>query len=367
MKLLHIVGEIDGGGVGAVVYNYIKYMDVDDISFDVLAFEVENGKIQLLDEPFQELGVKIHYFKHRNNGYYKHFKAFRKLLYDNKYDVVHCHFGIWSTPYLLIAKMMGISVRIAHSHIARDEYRGIKQVCLNLSKPFLYGVTTHRFACGIEAGRNLWGNRAFYVLNNAVNVEMFSYNETIRNKKRKELCIKSNEILIGHVGRFCYQKNQEFLIKIAKSLKCRGDKYKLVLVGSGENEVYIKEVIQKEGLGDMVLLLGLRDDIHELLQAMDLFLLPSRYEGLPVVAIEAQTAGVDVIVSDKVTREVGILNNTMFLSIDSSVEKWVDTIEKNCLKEYLLRHEAASIMKENGYDIKIESKKLREYYLNIIK
>lgn len=372
MKILQIVGEIDGGGVASVVLNYLKCIDVKKIKVHILALKKDDKKQQLMQKDFEELGCKIIYIEHRNKGYIRHFKMFKKILEHEKYDIVHCHFGIWSMPYLVIAKQLGIKCRIAHSHVTMSEYSKKKNIILAFFKPILRNVTTHKFACGKDAGEYLWGKHSkFYIMRNAIDTCRFKYSEVIRNEIRDELNIKRNEIVIGHIGRFSNQKNHEFIIDLAQSLRDSGQmNIKFVLVGDGEKFEKIKTQVKEMRLDSKICLLGLRDDVERIMQSFDIFILPSFYEGFPVVGVEAQSNGLPVLFSDLITKEVKLLDSTEYLTVndDLSIEIWGKEIKKIISKlNSADRENKDDIVKKLGYDIKIESRKLGKFYENIIK
>lgn len=368
MKILQIVGEINGGGVGAVVLSYLSHMNLTNIKCDVIAFRIKDRQHQLLENEFRDIGCNVIYMDHRNTGYVKHFRAFRRILEMGRYDAVHCHFGIWSTPYLLEAANLGIKIRIAHSHVANDEYGRIKQTLLNLTKPLLNCCVTDRMACGYDAGKYLWNNKKFVVLNNAIEIEKFQYNEALRKEYRSKFKIDEHSVVLGNVGRFSYQKNQWFLVHLYENLKKYSDNIKLILIGEGEEYKEIECYVKKKKLEESILLLGLRKDVAALFQMIDVFLLPSRYEGLPVVAIEAQCAGVPCVLSDKITKEVVIRKNLMMLPIEPEnecIETWgkkiVELVVNNSV--YDDRKRSGDEVRIAGYDIHAEAEKLRQFYV----
>lgn len=368
MKVLHIVGEIDGGGVGAVVLNYVRHINKENNEFHILAFEKSDKKEQLLQSEFEKYGCKVIYIEHRNQGYIKHFKTLKTMIQKEKYDIIHCHFGIWSAPYLFIAMITGVKTRIAHSHVTMTSYSSGKEHILNLFKPLLKFTVTDKFACGRDAGRYLWGdNSDFYIMKNAIETDEFKFNAEIRQLYRKKLGIKENTVVIGHIGRFCYQKNQEFIVEIADKLLKNHCNVLFILVGDGEDFEHINKVICEKNLSSSFMLLGLRNDVNSLLQVFDIFILPSRYEGFPVVGVEAQTSGLYTILSDKITSEVDLLDSTTYLSIETGVDLWVKEIEKLLQNEIKInRSVCAEIVKNLGYDIATESENLIRYYQNAI-
>lgn len=368
INVLEIVGEIDGGGVSSVVYNYLSHMDLTDFNIDVLAFKNEkneNGQKQLLHDSFTKLGVHIYYFDHRNKGYKDHFKKYSSLLEEKKYDIVHCHFGIWSTPYLSRAKKSGVKARIAHSHVSNDEYHGIKMAVLNMSKILLNHYVTDRFACGIAAGHYLWGEKDFYVMNNAIDTCKFKFNTDIRNEIRNQYSIQDDQICLGNVGRFCYPKNQKFIIKLLKMLKENNVNFSMMFIGDGKDINDVKNLAKEYGVDQYCNFIGLVNNVNDYLNAMDLFLLPSNYEGLPVVSIEAQANGLPVLMSSSITSEVLLLNQSKSISLENPNE-WIKAIE-GYKSNGEARLNGIDAITKKGYSIVDEADKLKEYYLRLIR
>ncbi|MDO5344495.1 MAG: glycosyltransferase [Lachnospiraceae bacterium] len=366
LRILQIIGEINGGGVGAVVYNYLSHMNRRDMQIDILAFGIDGVEEQLQESKFRDLGCRVFFLPHRNKGYRRHFSEYRRLIRDGRYDIVHCHFELWSAPYLAIARTEGVGVRIAHCHIAASEYAGMKARLLRLMRPMLSWGTTDRFACGKDAGRYLWKDKDFYVMNNAVDAEAFRYDRKIREKKRRELQLSDNTILVGCVGRLSEQKNPRYTLEIAEALARNQVNYKLIMIGNGELYDEVEQLIKSKHLQKYVSLMGLRQDVNEWMQAMDVFILPSRYEGLPIVGIEAQASGLFTLLSENVTPEVKLLSSVRVLSIQQDAGLWAEQI----IKGYRLNAEAdreKSIhdVVRAGFEINSESEKLRNYYWSL--
>jgi len=268
------------------------------------------------------------------------------------------------------AKKSGVGVRIAHSHSTTNKKEWKKNLMKNALKPFSKIYATDYFACSRLAGRWLFGNKAYnrgevHLLNNAIEVDNFLYNEKVRLKKRKELSIKKNTLVIGHIGRFVKQKNHEFLLDIFKEIHEKEPNSILLLAGTGPLLEDIKKKVEELDLTDNVKFLGQRNDANELYQAMDIFLLPSLYEGLPVVGVEAQAAGLLCILSTSMTEETKILSTTKFVSLDQSSKDWAEII----LKEYsnFTRTNTLKEIQKNGFDIKTEAKKLEKKYRELNK
>lgn len=225
-----------------------------------------------------------------------------------------------------------------------------------------FSVTDY-WACSEIAGKWMFKNRNFRVIHNAINVSDFVYNESIRQKVRTQLGLLKDEFVIGHVGRFSYQKNHDFLIDVFNEVHRRLPEAVLILIGDAvEDELYLnkaKQKVKELNLVENVRFLGIRNDVPDLMQAMDCFLFPSRFEGLGIVIIEAQTAGLPCYVSSVIPNEVKITNLVDFISLNESPENWAEKIIKN--KNYKRKDISKEIIKA-GYDINTEIKKMQKFY-----
>jgi Glycosyltransferase len=362
MKILEIVGSINGGGVGSVVYNYISHMDLTTLDIDILTFK-EAGKEQILEKPFKSLGCNVIYIDHRNKGYIKHFIKYIKILQKNKYDVVHCHFNEWSLPYLYYAKKNGVAKTVAHSHTSVNEFHGVKRIITEAMKKLLPRVATDRIACGKKAGDYLWGDLSYTILNNAIDLQEFKYNQEIRKNMRNSLGINDNDFIVGFVGRLSPEKNPMYFLEIIKELNATQTKCKGIIVGDGIQSDLLKEKTSELCLTDKVQFLGLRNDVQNILQAIDCILMPSIYEGMPVSAVEAQAVDLPIVMSSQVTLDVKFTERAYYLPLEN-IEKWVSLVSeiKNLCKKHI-RKSDKEIISKKGFDISIESKKLRAIYL----
>lgn len=266
------------------------------------------------------------------------------------------------------AQKAGVKVRIAHAHntqIIRDYKWALKIVCKRLL-PF---AATDLWGCGRDAGiyyfgKKRWNERGV-IIRNAIETDKFAFNTAVRDEMRKKYDLKGKKVL-GHVGRFNLQKNHNRLLGIFVAYQKRNPESVLVLVGEGELESEIREKAEKFGVADKVIFAGLRQNVNEWYQMMDVFLLPSLFEGLPVVGVEAQAAGLPCIFSDRVTDEVALSDQVIRLPLEVEDEKWVEAIE------YLILHkkdrkQGETVVKQAGYDIAIEAKRLQNLYLSMSK
>lgn len=237
-------------------------------------------------------------------------------------------------------------------------------------RPFSKKYATDYFACSELAGRWLFGDKTFEqgkvtIINNAIDLDKFKYDEKIRKDKRKELGIKDDTLVIGHVGRFVAQKNHTFLIDIFNELHKKEKNSILLLIGQGPLMDEIKQKVDLHGISDSVKFLGQRDDVNELYQVFDVFLLPSLYEGLPVVGVEAQATGLLCELSSDMTKETKVLNTTRFISLDISAEEWSSIILNNYSK--FKRHDTKEEITKNNFNIMKEASKLEDKYDGLLK
>lgn len=362
IRILHVAPGLDSGGIAKVIYNYYSRMDGSIIKFD---FAIFNPEVGLIEEKLLKMGCKVYHITQKKQDYKKFKQDLEKIFTNNAYDAIHAHQNLMSFFVLYYAKRFGIKNRIIHSHnylpnvgVREGVIRNIA-ICLN-SK-----LSTKNFACGIGAAEYVYGKKAFAnglveILPNAIEVNEFKFNSSIREHIRKKYGLE-NKFIIGHVGRLSYEKNQGFLIDIIQKLKDSNKNIVLLLIGNGPDEEELRRKIQDLRLEEYIKMLGKRDDVSAIQNAMDLFLLPSLFEAFPLTAIEAQVNGLKSILSDRVHREVIINQNVCSLSIDSGVEIWVDKI-KTIIDEGEYSREMHPRMQ--NYDINENVKRLQTYYLN---
>ena len=246
---------------------------------------------------------------------------------------------------LLAAKKAGASIRILHSH--SSSRFGFEWVLHFILRPLCNKLPTLRLACGERAGKWMFGTKAFEIVPNGISTCNYRYNETTREKYRKEYDLLG-KIVIAHIGRFDKVKNQAFLIDIFREYHKSNSESKLVLVGTGKMQDDCRRKVAEYGLEESVVFLGIRSDISDLLQMVDVFVMPSLYEGFPVSLMEVQAAGVPAVVSDSISRETNLYGNVRFVKLEDGVEKWVEAIEASIGKRDPLGYK---ILYDLGYDI----------------
>lgn len=357
-RILHVVPNMQAGGLETLIMNIYRNINRDKVQFDFL---VHYQGDFFFDNEIRNLGGKIYKLSIRDdNNFIKYLKDLRHFFYEHKeYSIVHGHMESLGRFYLKEAKRNKIPIRIAHSHNSSTE-KTIKGYVKSLLLKEYDKYATDLFACSKQAGNYMFKNKEFLVLNNAIDTEKFSFDQNIRNEVRKELDIK-DKFVIGHIGRFCEQKNHKFIIEIFEKVLKRNKNSVLILVGSGELEDNIKELVKIKGIEDNVKFLGVRKDIPNIYMAMDCFLFPSLFEGLGIVAIEAQCSGLPVIASDVIPEEANVTDKFCKVSLNESVEKWADIV--NAFSNNIVRNNESENVKEAGFDIKELTKKLEKYYL----
>lgn len=360
VKILYVCGGIfDLGGISTFIINYYRNFTFENISIDFAVHGYETG---IYDEEIEKKGSHIYHLPIRSKHPFKHKKCFEKILKNNDYDIIHSHLDSGNYPILKIAKKNGIKIRIAHSHNTDFLCTNKFKIFLNkIYKSKITSVSTHNLACSNDAGKWLFGKEKFYVFKNAIDTSLFAFNQSFREAKRKELGFSQNDLVIGHVGRFDYQKNQAFLIQLLFELNRTNKNFKLVLIGDGHLRQTIISEIEKYRIDRSVVLLGKKATVFEYYNAFDFFALPSLFEGLGIVAIEAQTNGLCTVMSDRVPAEACLSPNAIRFPLD--IQVWKDFLVKTdkCRNPFSIEK-----IKESGYDIKKEASKLEEFYLKIV-
>ena len=364
IRVASVIGRYIGGGVEAVTINYYRNIDKNKVQLD---FICDEDSTNIPYEEIEKMGGKVIIIPSYSKPF-KYHKELKKVLKEGNYKIIHSNINTLSVFSLFAAKCAGVPVRIAHSHSTTNKKEKKKNLMKQILRPFSKVFATDYMCCSELAGRWLFGNKEYdkgnvYLLNNAIDLDKFKYNESLRKKKRKELGIKDDALVIGHIGRFVAQKNHDYLIDIFNEIHKKNNNSILLLAGQGPLMEDIKNKVKELNLDDSVKFLGQRNDANELYQAFDVFLLPSLYEGLPVVGVEAQAAGLLCYLSDDMTKETKVLDITKFMSLNNTPEEWANNILDD-VKKYK-RIDTSKEMTDKNFNIKEEPKKLEEYYLNL--
>lgn len=370
IRVLHILDELNTGGAERIVFSYFQHIDREKFQWDfVMTRYADPNKKGILEDEIEMLGGKIYRVHRKRENYIQNIKDVDEIIKYGNYQVVHSHLDELSSFYLLSAKRHGVPVRIAHSHLAGANRGFLVETLCVLLKPILKCCATSKFACGKDAGICLWGtkslkNEEIYVMHNAIDTSLFSFNSDIRKRKRSELNI-GDSVVFGTVGRMSYQKNSEFIVEIFNEIHTINPMSKMIFVGTGENESNVKSMARNYNLTDHIIFLDSRNDVNELMMAMDVFLLPSRFEGLPIVLVEAQCTGLECVVSDSVTDEIRINSNVHYYGLEHSAKEWAYYILS--ISDDYDRTKGEHSISQAGYKIDQEAKKLESHYLQEVK
>lgn len=364
LRVLHSVSNMDRAGIETMLMNYYRHIDRTKIQFDFLCNKTKPGAY---DEEIKAMGGHIYHSPGLNPLKFFKYKKFMINLFKENPDIkiMHSHNGELAYQSLYSAYKYGIKTRICHAHNTKIE-PNLKKPLKLLYKTQLKKVANYYWGCGVEAIKFYFGDKIikennYMVLHNAIDVDKFIYNEEIRNKLRDKMNLQ-DKFVIGHVGRFMEQKNHEFILDLFRVILKENPNSVLILLGDGELQEKMKEKAKALGISNSVKFLGNIDNVNEMYQVMDIFLLPSLFEGLPVVGIEAQAAGLKCFFSDDITKEVEITENVEYLNLkNDSLDVWAKKILDK--KKYIRKNMSEDIIK-SGYSIKEEAKKLEKIYID---
>ena len=365
IRVLHSVSNMDRAGIETMLMNYYRHIDRDAIQFDFLCNKKKLGDY---DDEIRTMGGRIFRTPGLNPVKYpKYLQYMRKLFRQYpEYRIIEAHNGAFGVYALYAAKVNHIPVRIFHAHgasITKDKKLPLKLVCKAMLP---YNMNRH-FTCGVAAAECYFGKKTveagdYELIPNAIEVERFVYDPEVRERMRA-LHHLTGKHVVGHVGRFTGQKNQMFLLEVFAEYAKSDDDAQLVLLGDGELLERVKERAGKIGLADRVTFVGNVPNANEWYQAFDCFVLPSIWEGLPVVGVEAQTADLPCIFSDNVTREIGFSERARFIGLNEPKDVWADALRTAL--HMTERRDNSRLIAEKGYDIKQEAVKLQNRYLTL--
>lgn len=359
IRVLHVVVNMNRGGAETLLMNVYRKIDRGKIQFDFLTF-----KEGVFDDEIKELGGILHRIPSIRESFPINF--FRNLLRffkkHSEYSIVHSHMDKMSGFILKAAKKSGIPVRIAHSHSTKSEGNFISRAfkfCVGL---LIRNAATHRLACSKESGKWLFARGDVTIVNNGIDLDLFKSDRELRNTVRNELGIDENTLVLGHSGRFSKQKNHKFIVEVFAELLKLNQNSKLLLVGGGDLEDAIRLQTLKYGVSDKVIFMGIVSDVYKYLNAIDVFIFPSLFEGFPVALIEAQAIGLPCIISNRITIDI-IFNKDQVtaLEIGKPIE-WANAI--NSIKAFSYEDGNAKII-DCGFSIKRTVDIITDFYERI--
>lgn len=359
IKICHVINAFENGGAEAVILNYISHMNRSRFEFHVISHGVVS---QVCEKKFHDLGFIVHLIPSKKHPL-KHVGEMYKICKKEQFDILHIATTEWAFIAGFVGMAAGCKHRINHSHMAECPQGFLSKITFHV-KVWLSKISTNEhWACGIDAAKALFGsgnvkNNEVQIFNNAVEFEKYGFDLDIRSALRKKFGFSKDTLVIGNVGRFSPQKNHEYLIDIfAKTCAITADS-RLILVGEGPLKERVEEKVAEKKLENKVLFLGARNDVNCLYQMMDLLLMPSFMEGLPLVGIEAQMSGLKVLFSDVVTSEVNFTGNCEYESLNSPAEIWAQHAVG-------MRNAQRKTYYDERYDITKQAKYMEKCYLTL--
>lgn len=357
VRVLNIVPNMRSAGIENFIMNMYRNIDREKVQFDFLVHTIEEKDF---DSEIESLGGKIYHLTYKDDkNIFKYIRDLNKFFKQHsEYQIVHGQMQSMMPLYLYIAKKNNVKVRIAHAHNS-DYEKTIKGFLLHIFSRFSKYPANYRWACSKTAGNYLFGKKDFEIIHNAIDFEKFSYNQKVRMEIRKELGIE-DKLVIGNVARFEIQKNHKFLIEIFNEIVKKNPNSILLLIGDGILKESVMKQCEEYGISDFVKFLGIRSDAEKLYQAMDVFLLPSLYEGLPLVGVEAQIAGLPCYFSSSITDEIKLSNHAKFIDLNQTSENWAKIILDSANQD-------RNVTLSSDYNLKKEAKRLEKKYIKFNK
>lgn len=361
LRILHVVPDMNSGGIENYIMNMYRRINRDIIQFDFLVHHADEG---FFDREITSLGGNIYRIPVLDDyNLLKYKNALKELFASERFSIVHGHAASLAFFYLGVAEKVGVPFRIVHSH-GTSHLNTPK----GYAKKFLFkGAKTHaniRLACSTEAGKYLFGNTDFFLARNAIEAERFKFDIAAREEVRADLCISDDEIVLGHIGRFNLQKNHSLLVDVFAEYHKSNPKSILLLVGKGELKDKTAEKITSLGLDEDVRFVDVTSVPEKYYSAMDVFALPSLFEGLPLAGVEAQCSGLPCVFSSAITREVEIGGQARYVDLSEDPRKWVQEIE-DLTASLANRSECWRLGSSAGFDVNANTKLMESFYLRL--
>lgn len=361
IRVLNMFTIMDRGGAETMVMNYYRHIDRTKVQFDFLVHREQRGAY---DDEIERMGGRIYrmcpVYPQNFSRYKRDLRTFFRA--HPEYKIIHSHMSELGYFAFREAERQGVPVRICHAHNAPHGFDA-KMIMRTYFKKRMMPYLTHLFMCGEESGKWLYGEKnksRFIMLNNAIDAAVYSFDASKREEMRRQLDL-TDELVVGHVGRFNPQKNHPFLLDIFAALLKKEPNAALLLVGGGEGMPKIQAKAQELGIAERVRFLGVCSDVADLMQAMDVFVFPSLYEGLGIALVEAQAAGLPCVVSDTIPHEAYLTDLVDSEKLSAPEEKWA---EKILAKRAIPRTDRREEIAAHGFDITTEAVKLQEFYLD---
>ena len=361
-RVLHVIKIMNHGGAETMIMNLYRNIDRTQVQFDFLCMAEDGGEYS---EEIRKLGGRIFNVSSPECGRIKNLREIYKILKKEKFVAIHSHISYYSGFICFVACLARIKKRITHSHTTNDlRKKNILRSMYNFfSKLIIKFFSNIKLACGEMAGKYLFGKSNFTILNNGIDIGIYkAITDEQVNKLKKELNISKDKFIIGHVGRFVDVKNQEYFIKLAKNMQKLRDDFIIVLVGQGTNFDKIKKLIKENNLQEYFILPGLRDDIPVFMKMFDVFVMPSIYEGFPLVVVEALAGDNICFLSDKISKETDIIKSRVyFFNLNEDLGELCKNIIQKCEKKEEI--DIYKLIEEKGFSNDKIAKKIQNIYL----
>lgn len=365
IKVAYVLGKLHSGGKKNLVMEYYRHMDTDKVRID---FICDNDSNSIPEEEVVSLGGKVYRITPYEN-IFKNMKEMKKIFEQEKYDVVHAWDSTMNLFPMIIAKQAGVKVRINESlsMANKSEKKYIIKLAL---KPFSSVATNYYMACGIDCGVFQFGKKAYdegkiAIFKTVINTQQNAYNPELREETRCKFGWNDKHVY-GFIGRYMVQKNPVFIVEIFNEIQKIDPKAHLVLIGFGGLEKAMMDKVAAFGISEKVENLGRREDIKQFYNAFDCFLLPSLYEGLPVVGLESQSCGLPIFFSTEITPEAKACDMAQFISLKTPATEWAKQIVDMVGKNIPVRKSFVDEVAKAGFDSKSEALRLQKYYFDAI-
>lgn len=357
-RILMTVNDLRVNGISEVILLFAENLNRTEFNITLITDKIaEQYQNRIIGA-----GIRVIHSQNRKKNQLRYMKELINIVYESKIDIIHAHGNSATLAIeMLAAKLARVPIRIAHSHNTTCTHKLVDK----LLRPVFYKCYTDGIACGEEAGKWMFGLHPFQIVKNGINIEDFRFNKEFRQKVREQLSIDKMHV-IGHIGRFTYQKNHELIIDIfCRYLEVKPNSV-LLLIGNGPLEDNIKNLVKEKGIDKNVIFYGTTKDTPSLYSAMDTFLFPSRFEGLPLTLIEAQANGLPCIISNKISNEVNMTSQIKVLPIEGNLEKWIEAVGMIQADRIYSSDNAISLLEHCGYNVVKTVSSLNNLYKELI-
>lgn len=366
VRVLHVLGTTNLGGAESRIMDLYRHIDREKIQFDFLIHTTKEG---FFDQEIKQLGGKIYYLpSFRVYNYFAYKKACREFFAAHReFQAVQGHMTSTASIYLPIAKKAGVPVTIAHARSAGVD-KGLKGWITKFLRRNLHRKCDYMFSCSDLAASAVFGEKQYkegkvVFVPNAVDTKDFAPDEHMREKIRREYGLE-NSFVIGHVGRFHYAKNHEFILDIFAEVLKQNKQAMLFLLGDGPRRQEMEEKAAELGIKERVIFAGNQNPVAPYYQAMDAFLFPSRFEGMPGTVVEAQAAGLPSLIADTITTQVKVTELVTFLSLEQSAKLWAEQLSQMMTERKVQKNSETEIdLSKTNYDVNYQVKQYEQFYL----